>query len=339
MSSISLGTYEESQGGAREAIVHSALQAHGYQKTSQNGELFFPHVTQSLAPFLSDSPSLSGKKVLGIPGREKLSTKDGLWSLLEGHFGREEASKIMPESWLLSSPNQRALFLQQHALSQRYLLKKNQHGTQGIKLFQPGENLDQATYWGYKVAQKFQQPTLLVSGHKISLRLYLLITAQGDQLQGFLHRQGRCIYSNERYQDECEDSWITSIDLDQSIYKKNPQTIEELEAWLYLHDFSPQQLHSSLKSMLQKVLEASASTLPPLPKEPFFFQVFGFDVILGHREERKLHPYILEMNSGPSLVVRSEVDFEIKFRVIHDMLTEVNSSPLSPLFPSGFSLL
>ena len=61
---------------------------------------------------------------------------------------------------------------------------------------------------------------------KVNLRAYLLVTCHKGITNFYFSKLGKCIYTNKKYTNKFSDmeSHITSLNLDQKIYKINPLT-------------------------------------------------------------------------------------------------------------------
>ena len=49
--------------------------------------------------------------IFGISGCDKIVSKNNIWSLLENKYGREKASSIMPETYILNNKEHMNLFV------------------------------------------------------------------------------------------------------------------------------------------------------------------------------------------------------------------------------------
>ena len=80
-----------------------------------------------------------------------------------------------------------------------YILKKNIQRKQGLKMTNKMDEIVSASKDNFKVAQLYMKNTYLINKRKINLRLYLLITCHNGKVKGYLHKQGKCIYTNKDF--------------------------------------------------------------------------------------------------------------------------------------------
>jgi hypothetical protein len=236
-------------------------------------------------------------------------------------FGKE-ASKIMPSTWRLFNKDEMKDFKLSYNPDRTYILKKNVQRKEGLKLTRDYDDIvDAYSKENYRVVQEYIHNVFIVNKRKINLRFYLLIVCREGKVSGYLHREGKCIYTNKDYNDKYLDfeSNITSFNLDQSIYEKNPQTFDELRAYLKTKGYDPEKLFEKSTEHLVNSIIASEDKLCKLKNiyDNTSFQLFGVDIIF----DNELHPYLLEMNKGPDMSPKNDVDTDIKYRVLHDIFT------------------
>ena len=139
---------------------------------------------------------------------DRLSLKNKLWSTLSSFYGHRVASLIMPESfhWEDWTERQRLYELCNSDASNRnvFIMKDpNAHRQHGIQLASAqhilsGESFIQGRY---QMATKFLSDPFLVRGYKINIRRYLLAVCVRGRLRGYVHDDGKNIYTKQQYRE------------------------------------------------------------------------------------------------------------------------------------------
>ena len=184
----------------------------------------------------------------------------------------------------------------------------------------------------YKVVQEYVPDLYLINNRKINLRIYLLITCHKGVIKGYLHKQGKCIYTNKEYGGNMKsvnssvidpEEHLTSLNLDVSIYDKSPESFKDLKE--YMGYFNYYILMKNIRYTMKKVMEAAEGSICKSKKldNNVSFQLFGADVIFT----KNLHPYILELNKGPQMGYKTGKDEKMKKRVTYDIFSLVGLVP------------
>ncbi len=323
-------------------------------KKNMNWELYIPcgyNFVEHELPTIQLSDVPSQLYIFGINGCDKMVSKNNIWSTLKKHYGFDEASQIMPASYVLEDRDDMALFKRDYQKDHIYILKKNVQRKEGLKLTKDYDFITKtAASQEYKVVQTYMRNLYLINGRKVNLRVYLLIVLQGDQRRFYISTLGKCIYTNKKYNDNDFDfeSNITSYHLDMSVYKDHPRTFEELRTYIQLawlaegqqrsaatwagsrqeHDpqkdpNAPSLFFVKMNQKLQKMCSALSHEFYQSEnirsRNAISFQLFGVDVIMNDQ----LEPYILEVNKGPDMSGRDDVDKKMKYTVQAHMFEKV----------------
>ena len=260
------------------------------------------------------------KYIFGISGCDKIVSKNNLWLLLKNKYGREKASMIMPQSYIAYQPSDIELFKKNYRKGDIYILKKNLQRKEGILLSKNYQEIINChKTGGYKVIQEYKRNTFLVNKRKINLRVYVLVTCNNGMIEAWVHKNGKCIYTNQDYNDSDLDfeKNITSYNLDLSIYDTNPFTLEELKLHLDYMGYDSSKFFSKLDSLIYQMMDASEPSLCKLSgfKNKPKFQLFGIDFLISD----KLDPLLLEVNKGPDMVPKNKEDEDLKTLVLEDI--------------------
>ncbi len=271
----------------------------------------------------------SQKYIFGVNGCDTIVSKNKIWESLVVCYGRREASKLMPESYVLGNTEEIQIFMQDFNKNENniYILKKNIQRKEGLKLTRDYNEILEAWKDDYRVAQKYITNLFLINQRKVNLRIYLLIVLKNNKINFYLSHIGKCIYTNKKYNDNDLDfeSNITSYNLDMSVYKDNPRNFDELRKYIdsnvYNRPHAGAYLFKKIDSIMTKVSKCLANNIYQSNniKGAITFQLFGCDVIFTDH----LEPYLLEMNKGPDMTPRDEIDEEMKKTVQIDMFRTI----------------
>jgi len=235
----------------------------------------------------------------------------------------------MPESYVLGDTEEIQVFMQDFNEKDNsiYILKKNVQRKEGLKLTRDYNEILEAAKDDYRVAQKYITNLFLINGRKVNLRIYLLIVLKDNKTHFYVSNIGKCIYTNKKYDDNDLDfeSNITSYNLDMTVYKDNPRNFDELRKYIddnvYNRPNAGAYLFKKIDSLMKKVSKCLANNIYQSKniKGAITFQLFGCDVIFTD----DLHPYLLEMNKGPDMSPRDEIDENMKSTVQIDMFRTI----------------
>ena len=266
---------------------------------------------------------LLNKYIFGINGCDTIVSKNKIWESLVKCYGRTYASFLMPESYILNDMPEMDIFAKDFNPSKNdiYILKKNVQRKEGLKLTRDFNEIIQGYKEGYKVVQKYITNLYLINNRKVNLRIYLLIVIKEGKIYFHTLKNGKCIYTNKIYNDNDLDfeSNITSYNLDMNIYKTNPRNFDELKKYIDNDRGinNGDKLFERIELLLKDISKCLSQNLYQSEniKECISFQLFGIDVIF----DKNLKPYLLEINKGPDMSPRDEIDEIMKKNVQTDM--------------------
>ena len=270
-------------------------------------------------------PGNRDQKIFGINGCDQIVSKNGLWNIIENKYGRETAKRLMPETFIISKSNDIELFKRSYRPNKLYLMKKNIQRKLGIKITKDINEILGNTDTKFKVIQEYLNDQYLIHNRKVNLRVYLLITCKSGKVKAYIHRLGKCIYTNQDYtENDLEpEKHLTSLNVSNSVYDNRPQSFQQLYEHLGTRKY--QDLMNNLYSNLILVMKAARPKLCKLAniENNLSFQLFGLDYIFTN----DMYPYLLEMNKGPDMNPKNDLDISIKTKVIRDTYLTVGIVP------------
>ena len=72
-------------------------------KNDKDYNLYIPCGYNKIESELKNMTPKNNEVIYGISGCDKIVSKNSLWKIIFDHYGREKASKIMPQSYLLNN--------------------------------------------------------------------------------------------------------------------------------------------------------------------------------------------------------------------------------------------
>lgn len=270
------------------------------------------------------------KYIFGINGCDHIVSKNYIWYLLKKCMGRQEASNLMPITFILNDNKDMEYFkLNVYKNNKIYILKKNIQRKEGLKLTKNIKEIMNAKYDNYKIVQEYKTDLFLINKRKVNLRIYLLIVIKNNKKYFYLAHDGKCIYTNKEYNDNDLDfeSNITSYHLDMNVYKKNPRTFNELIEYLNKNGKNGDILFRRINSNMMKICSCLSNDDVLFQsknlKKSVTFQLFGIDYIF----DNDLNPYLLEMNKGPDMIPRDDIDKNLKTKIQSHMFSIIGLFP------------
>jgi hypothetical protein len=305
------------------------------EKINEPWDLYIPCGYTNVETELLDIKPLNiskkhhSKAIFAVSGCDKLASKDRLWSIIEKGYGRNIAKSLMPETYITADANDMNLFKLSYDPDKIYILKKNIQDKKGLLILTDMQDIINSSYiQDFKVIQCYIKNILTLNDRKMNLRLYVAILCTPDIKHNqdkfaYLYNEGKCIYANQNYSpDDINniESHITSVNLDKSIYKQNPESLEQLKT--VLGDAKYMIIWKKLLTKLKMVIKSVQPFLCNSDELLAYnkFQLFGVDVII----DKDLDPFILEFNKGPDMSYKSELDKHLKENVMSDLFCLAN---------------
>lgn len=291
------------------------------QKTDDNDwDIYIPCGYNNVENELSNLTVFNEKqKIYGIPGCDKIVSKNNLWSIIESEYGRDEASTIMPETFVYSKTEDMDRFKNKYSKNNIYLLKRNVQRKKGIQISNDYTTLVNGYLNNFKLIQEFKQ-SYLINNRKFNLRYYMLIIGQNDNINVFIHNYNKILYASKLVSDDkmdFESNITNSYNLEQDIYNSHPFNLKEL------CNLVPDLIgiEKEINSVLLKLCRAIVLPLNKVItiKNNQKFQLFGIDVIIDKNKK----PYVLEINKGPDMKAKDDRDKLMKTKILNDVFSKI----------------
>ena len=319
----------------------------------QDWDIYFPcNSDYSEKGFVKIKPSNKNQVVSYISRNGILGSKENIWKMLNKYYGRNDASTIMPRSYIF--PNDKSIFAKEYLSTKHYIMKTEAQRQTGLKLSNNfDEIINSRDNGGYKIVQEYVDNPLLYKGYKLNFRIYLLVVCCGKNKEGYIFYDGIISYSKKRYHGPISfDKGVASFYTSKQLYDNGfPITFKELQK--HMTDINWESIVSKFKNLLVKVLNATNSSLcvHKLPYNNKTFQLFGVDFMITNKgdqltshakrereltphikrerllSERELTPYIIEINIGPGMDPYCDKDKELRTKLHNDLLSVTGIIP------------
>jgi hypothetical protein len=262
--------------------------------------------------------------IYGIVGCDNIVSKNNLWDILENQYGRKDAVNYMPLTFVVDNDEHLLELRENHSKGDKYILKKNVQRKKGLFITDSIDYImKNANTEDFIIIQKYIKEPLLINKRKLNIRIYVAIVYKSRKTRLYLYYEGKCIYTNKDYLSEgVDDDFernITSFNLDNDIYLKNPLLLEDLR--IYLNNVGTNNTGDKLLEDIYILIKNVCLPMKPeicnnYPNiiDNTCFQLFGGDVIVT----RDYKPLLLEFNKGPSMTTEIVKDQQMKKGLIED---------------------
>ncbi|BFZ00035.1 hypothetical protein BsWGS_03074 [Bradybaena similaris] len=282
-----------------------------------------------------------------FPGMVEITRKDALArNFSKMQKAMPDVYNFIPKTWILPADHS---LLQNYAKDMKQKKKnvtfivKPSNGAQGhgITLFRNAEKIHSSEHY---IVQEYIDKPLLLDGYKFDLRIYVLIT-HCDPLRIFLYNDGLVRLATEKYLPPHENNinklfmHLTnySVNKRNELYDKNmafdtgsKRSIRYFNEYLQRSDIDVSVLWRRIADIIVEtllvaqphVLHAYRMCRPGVlfGSNSVCFEILGFDIMI----DRKLQPWLLEVNRSPSLGTDEKLDYEIKSAMLEDTLRLLN---------------
>ncbi|XP_044157376.1 tubulin polyglutamylase TTLL7 isoform X6 [Bufo gargarizans] len=211
----------------------------------------------------------------------------------------------------------------------------------GISLVRNGEKLQAQDHL---IVQEYLDKPFLLEGYKFDLRIYILVTSC-DPLRIFLYNDGLVRMGTEKYHPPSESNLnqlymhLTNYSVnkhnenferDETEDRGSKRSIRWFTEFLRANDHDVAKFWNDISELVVKtlivaephVLHAYRMCRPGQQpgSNSICFEVLGFDIIL----DRKLKPWLLEINRAPSFGTDQKIDYDVKKGVLLNALKLLN---------------
>ncbi|XP_030353710.1 tubulin polyglutamylase TTLL6 isoform X2 [Strigops habroptila] len=243
----------------------------------------------------------------------------------------------------------------EHMICQQYVSKR--HSETWRCPFSCCRAAEEQPAWQHRfiphVLLPFLSQPFLIDGFKFDMRIYVLVTSC-DPLRIFAYNEGLVRFATMRYIDPSSRKLVkkgssqrthtASDDIcmhltNYAINKRNENFIQHdtmgskrklstLNAWMTENSYNTTKLWEDVEDIIIKTLISAHPVLKHNYQSCFpnhtsgcaCFEILGFDILL----DRKLKPWLLEVNHSPSFSTDSRLDQEVKDALLCDTINLIN---------------
>ncbi|XP_076755751.1 tubulin monoglutamylase TTLL4 [Xylocopa sonorina] len=278
----------------------------------------------------------SFQKINNVPGSLNVGNKDLLWTHLNEmskKFGSKEYN-FMPRTYILPKEIQKFESMwNRHGVGTTWIIKPTSSGRgQGIKIVNQWWEIPK---WHSMIIQRYISRPKLINGLKFDLRVYVLLTSV-NPMRIYIYKEGLVRFASVRYVRGANLSDKYMHLTNSSVNKQNPAYVTNdgvnsckghkwsfSSLWSYLRQEGADvaDLWSKIKDIVVKTLVAAESSMNATISENLIscytcYELYGFDVLL----DESLRPWLLEVNTLPSLQTDSPLDTAIKGPLLRNAL-------------------
>ncbi|XP_064311992.1 tubulin polyglutamylase TTLL13 isoform X1 [Phalacrocorax carbo] len=279
------------------------------------------------------------QKINHFPGMIEICRKD----LLARNLNRmlrlfPKEYNIFPRTWCLPA-DYGDFQAYRRARKTRMFICKPDSGCQGRGIFIT-RNPDEIKHGEHMICQQYISKPFLIDGFKFDMRIYVLVTSC-DPLRIFVYKEGLARFATMRYIDPSSRNLddICMHLTNYAINKHNENFIQDdmmgskrklstLNAWMMANSYNTTKLWEDIEDIIIKTLISAhpvvkhnyQSCFPNHTTGCACFEILGFDILL----DRKLKPWLLEVNHSPSFTTDSRLDREVKDALLCDTINLIN---------------
>ncbi|XP_062439848.1 tubulin polyglutamylase TTLL13 isoform X3 [Rhea pennata] len=241
------------------------------------------------------------QKINHFPGMTEICRKD----LLARNLNRmlklfPKEYNIFPRTWCLPA-DYGDFQAYSRVRKNRTFICKPDSGCQGRGIFIT-RNPKDIKHGEHMICQQYISKPFLIDGFKFDMRIYVLVTSC-DPLKIFVYKEGLARFATMR-------------------------KLSTLNAWMMDKSYNTKKLWEDIEDIVIKTLISAhpvvkhnyQSCFPNHTTGCACFEILGFDILL----DRKLKPWLLEVNHSPSFTTDSRLDREVKDALLCDTINLIN---------------
>uniref|UniRef100_A0A8D0KRB0 Tubulin polyglutamylase TTLL13 n=1 Tax=Strix occidentalis caurina TaxID=311401 RepID=A0A8D0KRB0_STROC len=279
------------------------------------------------------------QKINHFPGMIEICRKD----LLARNLNRmlrlfPKEYNIFPRTWCLPADYGDFQAYRRTRRNRTFICKPDS-GCQGRGIFIT-HNPEEIKHGERMICQQYISKPFLIDGFKFDMRIYVLVTSC-DPLRIFVYKEGLARFATMRYIDPSSRNLgdICMHLTNYAINKHNENFVQDdtmgskrklstLNAWMRDNSYNTTKLWEDIEDIIIKTLISAhpvvkhnyQSCFPNRTTGCACFEILGFDILL----DRKLKPWLLEVNHSPSFTTDSHLDREVKDALLCDTFNLIN---------------
>ncbi|XP_016850374.1 tubulin polyglutamylase TTLL7 isoform X2 [Anolis carolinensis] len=341
------GTITANVAGTKYEIVRVVIEEMGYLKTRDEDET---------ANLIWSDCAVQQEKIAELRNYQRINHFPGMGEICRKDFLARNMTKMIkslpqeysfiPRTWIFPAEYtqfQNYVKELKRKRRQKTFIVKPANGAMGhgISLTRNGEKLHSQEHL---IVQEYLDKPFLMEGYKFDLRIYILVTSC-DPLKIFLYHDGLVRMGTEKYHPP-NDSNLSQLymhltnysvnkhnenfERDETEDKGSKRSIKWFTEFLQTNHLDVSKFWNDISELVVKtlivaephVLHAYRMCRPGQSpgSDSVCFEVLGFDILL----DRKLKPWLLEINRAPSFGTDQKIDYDVKKGVLLNALKLLN---------------
>ncbi|KAI1891976.1 hypothetical protein AGOR_G00149250 [Albula goreensis] len=341
------GTITANVAGTKYEIVRIAIGEMAFLKTRDEDETANLIWNDSAVQHEKIAELRNYQRINHFPGMGEICRKDCLARNMSKMIkSQPQEYSFIPKTWIFPAEYtqfQNYVKELRRKRKQKTFIVKPANGAMGhgISLIRNCEKLPAQDHF---IVQEYLDKPFLMEGYKFDLRIYILVTSC-DPLRIFLYNDGLVRMGTEKYHAPNESNLSQlymhltnysvnkhneNFERDETVDKGSKRSIGWFTEFLRTNDHDVAKFWGDVSELVVKtlivaephVLHAYRMCRPGQPpgSDSVCFEVLGFDIIL----DRKLKPWLLEINRAPSFGTDQKIDYDVKKGVLLNALKLLN---------------
>ena len=258
--------------------------------------------------------------------------KDFLWDKLSRYY-KNDVTKLSPKSYIPADSYSIERLKKDYVNGRLYIAKKNVQRQEGIQIINKKDELFKLIKdKEVAIIQELLQDPMTIDGHKINLRVYVLIVIHNNVCDVYVYNDGFMYYTPKKFvlNSIDKDVNITTGYIDRQIYEENPLTHKDFMEYLDKNEsngISSKHITNNILNLIKNVLKPYTKLF--VDNQAFRgsvqYQIMGADVAIN----KNGGAHIMEVNKGPDLAGKDERDTKLKLSLVEHMLEVVGVLPMS----------
>ncbi|XP_056132381.1 tubulin polyglutamylase TTLL7 [Lampris incognitus] len=341
------GTITANMAGTKYEIVRIVIKEMAFLKTRDEDETANLIWNDSAVQHEKIAELRNYQRINHFPGMGEICRKDCLARNMSKMIKcQPQEYSFIPKTWIFPAEYtqfQNYVKELRRKRKQKTFIVKPANGAMGhgISLIRNCEKLPAQEHF---IVQEYLDKPFLMEGYKFDLRIYILVTSC-DPLRIFLYNDGLVRMGTEKYHMPSEanlsqlymhltnysvNKHNENFERDETADKGSKRSISWFTEFLRINDYDVAKFWGDVSELVVKtlivaephVLHAYRMCRPGQPpgSDSVCFEVLGFDIIL----DRKLKPWLLEINRAPSFGTDQKIDYDVKKGVLLNALKLLN---------------
>eukprot|EP00366_Plasmodium_knowlesi_P002176 XP_002259673.1 Tubulin-tyrosine ligase family, putative [Plasmodium knowlesi strain H] len=178
------------------------------------------------------------------------------------------------------------------------------------------------------IVQEYIPNPLLIGGKKFDIRLYVLIVSYSP-LTIYLYRSGFARFSHTYFKNEKNNMSDITMHLTNVSIQKNAEGYDETvggkwfvrELFLYMMSrYGSDRITTLIRDIENCIIQSFLAVHKIIINDKHCFELYGFDILI----DSNLKPWLIEVNSSPSLSANTKEDYTLKFNMLDELMSLIN---------------